>query len=113
MAKLILSIFLALPAVIFTTKTHITVKTVKEELNIQNVEHPSDGVIVRIIDPPQEESEGHDVHEDGHEVAHGDDHGASEHGDHGEEHGEHEEHGTHGEHGDAHGEHGASTWRTW
>ena len=36
-----------------SAKTHITVRTVKEELKIENVEHPKDGVIVRIIDPPQ------------------------------------------------------------
>lgn len=44
-----------LPLLAFAAKTHITVKTVKEELDIQNVEHPSDGVIVRIIDPQEAE----------------------------------------------------------
>ena len=115
MARLVFSILLSLPVLTFTAKTHITVKTVKEELNIQNVEHPSDGVIVRIIDPPQddehEEEHGHEAEEaaDAHD-AHGDDHGhGEEHGEHGvAEHGSHgdeHEHGEHGEHA-AHGEHG-------
>lgn len=99
MARLILSIFLSLPVLTCTVKTHITVRTVKEELNIQNVEHPDDGVIVRIIDPPQdspeeaaeapadaehsehaEAAEAHGHEEEAHGEAHADDHAADAHG---------------------------------
>ena len=114
MARLVFSILLSLPVLTFTAKTHITVKTVKEELNIQNVEHPSDGVIVRIIDPPQDEHE----EEQGEQGEHGQEEAAHDAGEHGVEHGSHGdaehgrgdaahgEHGEHGEHAEGHGHEG-------
>jgi len=123
-----LLVLVSLPVLTGSAKTHITVRTVKEELHVENVEHPKDGVIVRIIDPPgmkpegdhgEEKSPKEHHKEEGHEKE-ADEH--AEHGEAAEAHGEeqkehaeeHKEHGheekAHGEeaHGEeGHGEHGA------
>ena len=110
---------------VLSSSAKLTVRTVKEELNLINVEHPKDGVVVRIIDPPQEstavpessDSHGHavknnkpagdhaehatDGHNDGHEGDHpdaGEDKHSTSHG--------HEEHGNAHDEGHGHKEDG-------
>lgn len=80
-------IFLAwLPVLSNSAKTHITVRTVKEELKVENVEHPKDGVIVRIIDPPQNKASSsheseteHEAEESASTVKEHEDHGSDGH----------------------------------